>query len=476
MAYTKVYVGNLSPNCDVNVLSSLFKKCGKIVECDIIRNFAFIHFADGKEAKLAVDMFNNLKWNGLKLKVELSSTKLRRKPGMGRVCYSCGTPGHLPKECPKRPNRNRHYLNNNNNNNTNSENKVQSSCENRGPFPNCKSSCDNKRAFLQSDSLDDHNVCQNDSFRDFYREPMSSTPSSSGEQTNSCSNHYERNNSTGNNYNDDSNNTENRSQSSHENRGPFTNGKSSRGNSGGFLESDLLDSSNGYRNDSFRDSCREPLLSSLSSYEQNYSSSNHYKNCGKNTNVKESGDLDRDISRNGDSCYDGDIPPLQRHIRHQPYPSASKRQGLLPSLSGNSKPLMQSQPSSASSLSDYQNNNNPANSHKNNDDINNNNNNSNICNFDPFVRPPPEYYERRRREQGGVVYVPNQWDDWQRTAHLQKKNVKWFLSFTFKETLKSFILFKKYKNLPSHSFCFNSKIIQNPIFLVVIWKEKGINF
>lgn len=332
---TKVYVGNLPENCNLEAFRSLFEKHGKVVECDIVKNYGFVHFADGEDAKSAVDALNDTKWDGVTLKVELSYSQVRHKPGMGNksVCYRCGKSGHWSKDCPRGRSRNP-SLNNNNNNN-----------------------------------------------------------------------------------NDHSNKSENRGQFLRGNRGPYMNGGSS-GSSGSFLQSSLLGGPNGYRNDSFRDSYREPLSSSSSSslyYERNsnaYSSNNsssHYHNSGSsnsgrrnnnnnNTYIDLSRDLDREHSQN-DPYYDSYPPPPPPPTRYRPYPSAYERRAPLPPLTGTSESMIPSLLSSLSPLSQYNHNNN---SH-------NNNNSSSHHDLDPYIRPPPEYYERRREV---LLRMPNRRGDW----------------------------------------------------------------
>ena len=39
---TKVYIGNLPETCRRVELQKMFEQYGKVVECDIVRNYAFV--------------------------------------------------------------------------------------------------------------------------------------------------------------------------------------------------------------------------------------------------------------------------------------------------------------------------------------------------------------------------------------------------------------------------------------------------
>jgi len=104
---SKIYVGNLPETCRRTDLQSLFEKYGAVEECDIIKNYGFVHMSNEEEAKVAIDALNNVEFQGSNISVEASHSKVRPRPGMGGKgqCYRCGRPGHWSKECPKGPSR-----------------------------------------------------------------------------------------------------------------------------------------------------------------------------------------------------------------------------------------------------------------------------------------------------------------------------------------------------------------------------------
>ncbi|KAH7972282.1 hypothetical protein HPB52_010821 [Rhipicephalus sanguineus] len=78
----KLYVGSLPEGCDVASLEALFAKYGKVEECDIVKNYAFVHMNSEEESKVAIDALHNSEFMGGKITVEASHSKVRPKPGM----------------------------------------------------------------------------------------------------------------------------------------------------------------------------------------------------------------------------------------------------------------------------------------------------------------------------------------------------------------------------------------------------------
>ncbi len=74
----KLYVGNVPISARNAELKELFEKFGKVVECDILKEFAFVHMESDNDAKAAISGLNDSLWKGGRLRVELSTTKTQK--------------------------------------------------------------------------------------------------------------------------------------------------------------------------------------------------------------------------------------------------------------------------------------------------------------------------------------------------------------------------------------------------------------
>ncbi len=89
----KIYVGNIPVAARNSELKELFEKFGKVVECDILKEFAFVHM-DDTDAKAAIAGLNDTLWKGARIRVEISTTKTNK--GERSVRHKDETPGARP--------------------------------------------------------------------------------------------------------------------------------------------------------------------------------------------------------------------------------------------------------------------------------------------------------------------------------------------------------------------------------------------
>ncbi|KAI1902647.1 hypothetical protein AGOR_G00018120 [Albula goreensis] len=99
---TKLHVGNISSSCTNQELRAKFEEYGPVVECDIVKDYAFVHMERVEDAMEAINGLDNTAFQGKLMSVKLSTSRLRTAPGMGdrTGCYRCGQDGHWSKECP----------------------------------------------------------------------------------------------------------------------------------------------------------------------------------------------------------------------------------------------------------------------------------------------------------------------------------------------------------------------------------------
>ncbi|XP_059364343.1 RNA-binding protein 4.2 isoform X1 [Carassius carassius] len=103
---TKLHVSDICSGCTNQELRAKFEEYGPVVECDIVKDYAFVHMERMEDAMEAISGLDNTTFQGKLIKVQLSTSRLRTAPGMGDQtgCYICGEQGHWSKDCRRRQN------------------------------------------------------------------------------------------------------------------------------------------------------------------------------------------------------------------------------------------------------------------------------------------------------------------------------------------------------------------------------------
>ena len=79
MAPLKLFVGNVPPRVNKSDLIDLFEKYGRVDECDILKDFAFVHMRYTTDGKAAISALDRTNWRGFRLRVEVSTTSKRQR-------------------------------------------------------------------------------------------------------------------------------------------------------------------------------------------------------------------------------------------------------------------------------------------------------------------------------------------------------------------------------------------------------------
>ncbi|XP_035585236.1 RNA-binding protein 4-like [Zalophus californianus] len=61
---TKLHVGNISPTCTNKELQAKFEECGPVIECDIVKDYSFLHMERAEDAVEALRGLDNTEFQG----------------------------------------------------------------------------------------------------------------------------------------------------------------------------------------------------------------------------------------------------------------------------------------------------------------------------------------------------------------------------------------------------------------------------
>ena len=87
----KPFIGNLPREATEQEIRSPFEQYGKVLECDIIKNYGFVHIEDKMVAKDAIQSLHHYKLHGMNVSVEASKNKSKTstKLHVGNISPTC---------------------------------------------------------------------------------------------------------------------------------------------------------------------------------------------------------------------------------------------------------------------------------------------------------------------------------------------------------------------------------------------------
>ncbi|XP_029401839.1 RNA-binding protein 4B isoform X3 [Mus pahari] len=87
----KLFIGNLPREATEQEIRSLFEQYGKVLECDIIKNYGFVHIEDKTAAEDAIRNLHHYKLHGVNINVEASKNKSKAstKLHVGNISPTC---------------------------------------------------------------------------------------------------------------------------------------------------------------------------------------------------------------------------------------------------------------------------------------------------------------------------------------------------------------------------------------------------
>nr|XP_005497534.1 uncharacterized protein LOC102072864 [Zonotrichia albicollis] len=91
VAMVKLFIGNLPREATEQEIRSLFEQYGKVLECDIIKNYGFVHIEDRTAAEDAIRNLHHHKLHGVCINVEASKNKSKAstKLHVGNISPAC---------------------------------------------------------------------------------------------------------------------------------------------------------------------------------------------------------------------------------------------------------------------------------------------------------------------------------------------------------------------------------------------------
>ncbi|XP_075044835.1 RNA-binding protein 14 isoform X2 [Mixophyes fleayi] len=97
----KIFIGNVGSDCEVSEIRSMFEVYGRVVECDVVKDYAFVHMERESEAKEAIENLNGKEIKGKRINVEMSNKTQKPLSSNGNSNSSRSRRSHEYREIPQ---------------------------------------------------------------------------------------------------------------------------------------------------------------------------------------------------------------------------------------------------------------------------------------------------------------------------------------------------------------------------------------
>ncbi|KAG9475320.1 hypothetical protein GDO78_003646 [Eleutherodactylus coqui] len=97
----KIFVGNVGTDCDASELRTMFEEYGKVIECDVVKDYAFVHMEKESDAREAIDKLNGREIKGKRINVEMSNKAHRPMSSNGSSHSGRSRRSHEYRDAPQ---------------------------------------------------------------------------------------------------------------------------------------------------------------------------------------------------------------------------------------------------------------------------------------------------------------------------------------------------------------------------------------
>ncbi|XP_075693537.1 RNA-binding protein 14-like isoform X2 [Rhinoderma darwinii] len=97
----KIFVGNVGTDCDSADLRTMFETYGKVLKCDVVKEYAFVHMEKESDAREAINKLNGRDIRGKRINVEMSNKAHRPMSSNGSSHSGRSRRSHEYRDAPQ---------------------------------------------------------------------------------------------------------------------------------------------------------------------------------------------------------------------------------------------------------------------------------------------------------------------------------------------------------------------------------------